>query len=192
MLVIGNGESRKGIDIDTIQDTKIGCNAIHRDYHVDHLICVDRRMVKEAIEQGANNGTKIYTRENWYNNYKNFDNVYTVPTLPYKGKNRPDDPFHWGSGPYAVLFASKNDQVIKLLGFDLFSNNSKVNNVYKDTTGYDSSDKHAVDPRYWIYQIGKIFEIYTARNFIIYQNDDWVIPNEWKFPNISVDNLNNL
>ena len=49
MLVIGNGESRKHIDVDAINDTKIGCNAILRDYLVEHLICVDRKMVREAI-----------------------------------------------------------------------------------------------------------------------------------------------
>ena len=38
MFVIGNGESRRHINIDTLPEFKIGCNAICRDYFVDHLI----------------------------------------------------------------------------------------------------------------------------------------------------------
>ena len=37
MLVIGNGESRLQVDLDKIDICKIGCNAIRRDYEVDHL-----------------------------------------------------------------------------------------------------------------------------------------------------------
>ena len=48
MLVIGNGESRKDVPINKLKGTKVGCNAIIRDYIVDHLICVDQRMVDEV------------------------------------------------------------------------------------------------------------------------------------------------
>ena len=53
MLVIGNGESRKDIDISAFNETKVGCNAIIRDFFVDHLVCVDRRMVKEALTKNT-------------------------------------------------------------------------------------------------------------------------------------------
>ena len=52
MLVIGNGESRKHLDISKYAKTKVGCNAIFRDFYVHHLICCDRRMVIEAQEDG--------------------------------------------------------------------------------------------------------------------------------------------
>ena len=192
MLVIGNGESRKGIDLNKHFDTKIGCNAIHRDFHVDHLICVDRRMVNEAVEQGVNERAIVYTREDWISNYKQHIRVRTVPVLPYKGQERWDEPFQWGSGPYAVLLAAKLSNDIKLIGFDLHSQTNKVNNVYKNTSGYDTSTKHAVDPRYWIHQIGKVFELYRKRNFTIYQTHEWKLPKSWNYPNVSVDIINNL
>ena len=50
MYVFGNGESRTSVNIDKLEGTKVGCNAIYRDYTMDHLICVDRRMVQEALE----------------------------------------------------------------------------------------------------------------------------------------------
>jgi len=192
MLVIGNGESRKDIDLDKHIDTKIGCNAIHRDYRVDHLICVDRRMVKEAVEQGANEHALVYTREDWFGNYKQYKRIRTVPVLPYVGSDRWDEPFQWGSGPYAVLLGAKLSKEVKLIGFDLHSKTKTVNNVYKDTSGYDASTKNAVDPRYWMHQIGQVFKWYPKRKFTIYQLDNWQIPQNWKLANVSVDYIDNL
>ena len=52
--VYGNGESRKGWDINQkIEDvTTWGCNAIYRDGVVDNLVCVDYSMQQEIYESG--------------------------------------------------------------------------------------------------------------------------------------------
>ena len=194
MLVIGNGESRNNIDIDNLTGPKIGCNAIFRDYTVNHLVCVDRRMMNEALSASANETSLLYTRKDWYNNYKNFHKrIRTVPDLPYVGSERWDDPFNWGSGPYAILLGAKlSNDTVTLLGFDLFSKTNTVNNIYKGTNNYDAESKKAVDPRYWIHQIGKIFECYTKTNFVIYSEDNWQLPKVWNKPNVTVDNISNL
>ena len=106
MLVIGNGESRKDINIDLYRGRTIGCNAILRDYSVDYVICVDRRMVREAIERGFNSATHIFTRPDWIKEFKNEPRILKVPDLPYSGNDRWDEPFQWGSGPYAVLLGA--------------------------------------------------------------------------------------
>ena len=54
MLVIGNGESRKTINLDSLTTTKIGCNAIYRDNNVEHLVCVDKPMFKEVLKANRN------------------------------------------------------------------------------------------------------------------------------------------
>ena len=190
MLVIGNGESRAGIDINAIDDLKIGCNAIHRDFNVDHLVCVDKRMVQEAISQNITN--PIYTRSDWIDIFKNCNNVKILPPLPYTGNERYDEPFQWGSGPYAVLMGAKLSINVSLIGFDLYSENNTVNNIYKSTPNYDDSHKKAVDPRYWIHQIGKVFELYRKRDFTIYQKQDWQLPKAWNYPNVKVDTISSL
>ncbi len=190
MLVIGNGESRKELNFNTFDDVKIGCNAIARDVNVDHLVCVDRRMVTEALENNFKN--TIYTRHDWLGQFKKFKNVKPVPKLPYEGNLRMDHPFQWGSGPYAVLLATKFTKNINLIGFDLYSETPHVNNIYKDTEHYDKSNKHAVDPRYWIYQIAKIFELFPKKKFKIYQKTNWTQPDSWKKKNVSVDNIDNI
>ena len=193
MLIIGNGESRQGIDLDCIKETKIGCNAIYRDYTVDYLICVDKHMIKESLNAQVNQTTYVYTREDWFSTFKQ-KKVRIVPELPYAGYERPDEPFHWGSGPYAVLLGAKltKTKTVSLLGFDLYSKDKNQNNMYKDTANYKASNKRAVDPRYWIYQISKVFECYPKVTFTIYQELDWQLPKQWKKSNVKVDSISNI
>ena len=193
MLVIGNGESRASVNIDKLNYTKIGCNAILRDFKVDHLICVDKRMLVEAFNSSYHKHAKVHTRRNNFVNYRLEKNIRMVPDLPYAGSERPDDPIHWGAGPYAVLLAAKSTtDDIHLLGFDLYGVDNKVNNVYKDTTNYSLAHKTAVDPRYWIYQIGKVFECFPNTQFVIHQDENWQCPKAWKQPNVKVDTISNL
>ena len=70
MLVIGNGTSRKKIDLNRYVDTKIGCNAIFRDYHVDHLVCCDKRMVKQAIPKKKKKKKPVHTRQKWLEDFE--------------------------------------------------------------------------------------------------------------------------
>lgn len=194
MWVIGNGESRRGVDIAKLDSKVIGCNAIMRDYTVDYLVCVDRRMVNEALERKTNETTYIYTRANWFNNFPQTKKLRIVPDLPYAGGERADDPFHWGSGPYAVLLGAKlsKGNTVNLLGFDLYGIDNKVNNVYKDSDHYDLSIKRAVDPRYWIHQIGKVFEHYPKINFRVFVEEGWQRPNVWKKSNVYLDRISNI
>ena len=193
MLVIGNGESRASVNINKLNYTKIGCNAILRDFKVDYLVCVDKRMLVEAVNSSYHKNAKVYTRKNLFVQHRLEKNIRMVPNLPYVGSERPDDPIHWGAGPYAVLLAAKmTTDDIHLLGFDLYSADNKVNNIYKDTANYALAHKSAVDPRYWIYQIGKVFECFPDTRFVVHQIDDWQLPKAWKYPNVTLDNISNI
>lgn len=190
MLVIGNGESRKKIDIKKIPQIKIGCNAIFRDYTMDHLICCDRKMLMEANNIVNSNRTKIYTRTEYSN-----QNFLPLPQLPYKGLDRADQSIHWGSGPYAVLLATQlntQNETINLVGFDLYGMGEKTNNVYKDTLNYKKSSERAVDPRYWIYQLGKIFELNQNMKFVCFHSKTFIKPNQWNYTNLEYNSLTNL
>jgi hypothetical protein len=193
MWAIGNGESRKDVKIDLLEGPTVGCNAIMRDYTVDYLVCVDKRMVEEAINRKANEHSLVYTREDWYKRYE-AQRIRKLPKLPYKGTQRADEPFQWGSGPYAVLIGAMyaRERCVNLIGFDLYSTTKQVNNVYKDTPNYDRADKRAVDPRYWIHQIGMVFECYPKITFTIYQKDGWKLPQAWNYPNVQVDKISNI
>ena len=153
MLVIGNGVSRKDIPLDNIYQEKIGCNAIFRDHYVQHLVCCDKKMVKQALSAGT---SPVYTRQRWIADFPSRD-VIALPDLPYNGDKRQDDPFHWGSGPYALLLATTMSKYIKIVGFDLYgTKDGNTNNVYASTDGYKTKQDDAVDWSYWVYQLSLI------------------------------------
>jgi hypothetical protein len=188
ILAVGNGESRSNVDLTQFSNyTTVGCNAICRDYNVDHLICVDRRMVKEAIDQQRI--TPIYTRKEWIGQFNKFPFVLPVPELPYQGKLRSDEPFHWGSGPYAVLLAATLGKNISLLGFDLWSKTKTVNNVYKGTNNYTAENYRAVDPSYWIHQISMVFTLFPDKYFVVYNDKQWQVPENWKLDNVDIKDI---
>lgn len=194
-MVVGNGESRKLLDLEKFsKDYEIvGCNAICRETSVEKLVCVDRRMLEEAVSNENSKNTEIYTREDYVPYYQSigYTNVFNVPDIPYKVTQKQDEPFHWGSGPYAVLIGALTCRSnVLMVGFDLYSKNGNLNNVYKDTQNYKSSKDKAVDPAYWIYQIGKVFELFPKINFIIFQEEGWKIPNQWQHDNVRVENIN--
>jgi hypothetical protein len=193
MYVFGNGESRTPVNINNLDGIKVGCNAIYRDYDIDHLVCVDRRMINEAIDNGVNDYALVYTRKDWLGHYTQFKNINVVPELPYNGTKRWDEPFNWGSGPYAVLLAATlyKGPTVRLIGFDLYSPTQNINNVYKGTSNYDDANKRAVDPRYWIHQIGMIFKCFPKLNFVIH-HDAFELPQAWNQPNVTVDKISSL
>lgn len=198
-LVVGNGKSRLQTDLNCFKNSIpiIGCNAIYRDFQVDHLVCCDKRMVEEALTP-QDHLFPIYTRERYYRDYKKilkFKRVKLVPDLPYTGERKQDQPEHWGSGPYAVLLAaSMSFQKIILIGFDLYGDSFLVNNVYAGTKNYSKESSAAVDFTFWIYQINKVFIHYPKKEFIIINNNNWKIPKEWIKDNvrfIGTENISN-
>ena len=193
-LVIGNGESRKDINLYDFRGNHIliGCNAVHREYLVDILSCCDARMVQEALLNRQAEYIKIYTRAAWRSRFTH-QNVHTFPNLPYQGPDKIDDPEHWGSGPYAVLLATYlGYKEVVLLGFDLYSKNDLVNNIYKGTDNYSGPEHKAVDHSFWVYQIAKVFEHNPDVHFTIVNDENWTIPQSWQLANTSFQKITDL
>lgn len=190
--VIGNGESRNNINLKNLGGTTIGCNAIHRDHVCDKIVAVDRRMVIEIIKNPNYKNIEIYTRPDWALHFKEHSNVKVVPELPYKGDKRWDDPWHWNSGPFAVLLAClENPKHINLLGFDLYGVDHKVNNIYKNTENYDTDQRHAIDFSHWLHQLKKLFDCFPEIKFVQWQKEKWQTPIAWEdSKNLTVKLLN--
>lgn len=189
-LVIGNGESRKNINLELYRNTHtlIGCNAIHRDIVVDHLVCCDRRMIDESTNNINTKHTKIYVRSNWFHYFRKIKknkNIILLPELPFTGDTKKDKPDHWGSGCYALLLAASSGfKEIEMIGFDLYPSGTTVNNIYKGTQHYSKIDSSPIDPNCWVYQISKIFNHYSDISFVIKNNKHWPLPKEWQKSNV--------
>ena len=189
MVIIGNGESRKSIKLNSIQSEIVGCNAVFRDCIVDHLVCVDRRMLRESIGHENTKHAMIYTRPDWLDMYTG---VFEVPKLFYEGKDRPDQPMHWGAGQYALLVGIENcnEGKLDIIGYDLYGKHGKVNNVYKGTLSYNDPDTDPVDPRYWIYQNKKIFEHFSNIKLNYWVDEHFELPPSWKgIKNLKIKNI---
>jgi len=197
-LVIGNGESRRLVDLDNLRSKYIliGCNAIHRDITVDHLVCCDRRMADEAVKNPRVKQTVVYVRPSWFHYFRKIlknKNIREVPQLPYSGEMKQDQPDHWGSGGYAVLLAaSLGFEQIDVLGFDLYPVNQKVNNLYKGTPNYAGIEAQSVDYSYWVYQLSQIFFYYPNIKFRIINHKDWLMPGSWQQSNVSFTTIDDL
>ena len=197
-LVIGNGESRRSVNLDSLRSkyTLIGCNAVHRDITVDHLVCCDRRMADEAVKNPKVKQTVVYVRPSWFHYFRKIlknKNIQEVPQLPYSGEMKQDQPDHWGSGGYAVLLAaSLGFEHVDVLGFDLYPVNQKVNNLYKGTPNYAGVDAQSVDYSYWVYQLSQIFFYYPNTKFRIINHINWQMPGSWQQSNVSFMTIDNL
>jgi len=179
--VIGNGQSREGFALNQIQNHTIGCNAVHRDHTCDEYVAVDIRMVEEILRNDANKGKTIYTRDDWLHKYRDKPQVKSLPALPFTGINKSDQPFHWNSGPYAVLVAAiQKPKQIFLLGFDLWSKTSFVNNIYKGTPNYAGAHDRRVTPDFWIHQLKNLFNHFKEIEFVQVQPQGWRLPDQWK------------
>lgn len=198
-LVVGNGESRRHINLNQFKKEYeiFGCNAIYRDFDVDHLICCDRRMVDEALQKTNEQYFPVYTRKKYYENYsriekrlKRYNRVRLLPDLPFIGNLKQDQPDHWGSGPYALLLASLMDfHQIDIIGFDLYGLKNYVNNIYKDTKNYSRSNSFNVEPSFWIYQIKNIIKHFPHINYNFFSYNNWTIPDSWKKENVKFSNI---
>jgi len=193
--VFGNGESRLKVSVEDFRKTHIlvGCNAIHRETIIDHLICCDRKMIEEAVENPQTKNTIIYVREEQYQYFRKVrknKNIKLLPDLPYQGEKRADKPNHWGSGAYAVLISCLLDpEEINLIGFDLYGKEGLVNNVYKGTKNYRGISSGAVDPSYWIYHLSKLIINFPNINFKIYNLENWQLPPQWNYRNVEKVNI---
>jgi hypothetical protein len=76
-----------------------------------------------------------------------------------------------------------------MLGFDLYGIGKNTNNVYKDSNNYAAKNSQSVDPAYWIYQSGKIFNHFSNKKFIIVNNNNWIMPDSWKCSNVEFLNV---
>jgi hypothetical protein len=182
-FVLGNGESRKGIDIDNLKKhgTVFACNGVYRTDKPDFLIAVDPKMVLEIAESDYLLQNKVYSNFNaQYNkNPKILDHVqWFKPSLG------------WSSGPTALRMACDHGfKEIYILGFDYQglseggkNNRFKVNNLFKDSRNYKKGNEQATFFGNWMNQTKKCLQDYPDVKFHRVIPKDWFQPKDlqWK------------
>ena len=179
-FVLGNGESRKGIDIDDLKKlgTVFACNAVYRTHRPDFLIAVDPKMVFEIAETDYPIHNKVWSNFNaQYNkNKKIVDHInWFRPSLG------------WSSGPTALRMACERGfKEIYILGFDYQghgeNNRFKFNNLFKDSRNYKKSKDEATFYGNWLNQTKRCVQDFQDVKFHRVIPKGWFKPKdlEWK------------
>ena len=190
IFALGNGESRKGIDLTSLYEYGIiyGCNALYREFRPDALVVVDPVMKEEIWETDYLLENKAYFKDwsgespiqpdDWgfratpaylYKRLGADDSPKKVINSNDVIKGRfPDDAIRTGyaSGPTSVLIAciEETPDEVYLIGHDLYSTTEKFNNIYKDTKNYMGSLSDPTPPDNWISQLKRTFDDFGAGN----------------------------
>lgn len=171
---IGNGPSKNKFSLNTLKDVgpTYGCNTLIETFDLDNTIIVDRDLLIDVISRGFNKKTNIYTRKR-YNKLIEAENVYFLNDPIKNPQELWDKEIHWGSGVHAInLAASKGADIVIMIGYDLYNAD--------------------LDPRCWIYQIKKCFELYPDIQFVQIQSNKWTCPKDWDNDNFLRDDFKGL
>jgi len=173
-FVLGNGESRRGIDIDDLKKhgTVFACNGVYRTHRPDFLVAVDPKMILEIAETDYMIHNKVWS---------NFNAQYNKQQKILDHCNWFKPSLGWSSGPTALRLAC--DQGFKevfILGFDYQGHQDgksfKFNNVFKDTRNYKRAKDEATFYGNWMNQTKNVLKDFEDVQF------HRVIPNGWFQP----------
>ena len=186
-FIIGNGQSRSVFDISKLSDHGVtyGCNLQIEETQLDNIVAVDLPVLVHLISQGYDKRTNLWTRKKW-DGRVDTGKAKFLPDPVAKPKKRWDGELHWGSGTHAAnLAATQGANVVVLLGFDLWSGN-----LYRGKSEFYSNKDPG--PACWIYQFGKLFDMFPDVSFVQIQPKSWENPVEWTQENYSRDTYSGL
>ena len=173
-FVLGNGESRRSIDIDALKEhgKVYACNGVYRTHRPDYLVAVDPKMVHEIAESDYAQHNQVWSNFNaQYNkNPKILNHVqWFRPSLG------------WSSGPTALRLACEHGhKEIYILGFDYQGHKEgqrfKFNNLFKDTRNYKRGKDDATFYGNWMNQTKRCLQDFKDIKF------HRVIPKGWFAP----------
>lgn len=154
-FVLGNGVSRRPIDVDVLLKIApvYGCNALYRTHTPTVLVSTDRPISDQIQNSGYSAKHRFYTR-----NPIPGLGAGTVPQA-YRG---------FSSGPIAVSLAAADFcSPVYLLGFDLGPDtDGRFNNVYANTEFYKESGANPTFTGNWVKQLITIARDYPKTQFI--------------------------
>jgi len=173
-FVLGNGESRKGIDINDLKErgTVFACNAVYRTHRPHYLVAVDPKMMLEIAETDYMVHNKVWS---------NFNAQYNKIPMIMDHANWFKPSLGWSSGPTALRMACDHGHKdIYILGFDYQghkedskSNRFKLNNMFGDSRNYKKRSDEATFYGNWMNQTKRCLQDYPEVKF------HRVIPERW-------------
>ena len=182
-FVLGNGESRRGIEINDLKERGkvFACNGVYRTHQPHFLVAVDPKMILEIGETDYAIHNKVWSNYNaqYAKHQKILDHVnWFKPSLG------------WSSGPTALRMALDHGfKEIYILGFDYQGHSTegknqgyRFNNMFKDTRNYKKSNEQATFHGNWLNQTKKCVQDFPNVKFHRVIPTGWFKPKdlEWK------------
>lgn len=153
-FVIGNGISRKQIDVEKLKNhgKVYGCNALYRDTSPDILVATDQGISREIENSGYPKKRPFYTRR------PNSEQGSLEIPKQWKG---------WSSGPVSLALALDHGyRIIYLIGHDFGSTDKTFNNVYAGTENYRAIGSPPTYAGNWVNQIKTLLDTYKKAKII--------------------------
>jgi hypothetical protein len=179
-LIIGNGDSRLGVDLRLVANHRAGirgtnrlqtygCNALYQDYAPDFLVVTGPEIVQEVSRTDYVNENVVYASS------------WAVAEYPKKFYLIPQNP-NWNAGALATYLACfDGHKKIFLLGFDGNDTANHNYNVYAGRSGYPPRNQ-TVTEDYWIQSMDMIFRTYPDVEFIrVAPTATFRTPEAWKY-----------
>ena len=173
-FVLGNGESRRGIDINDLKErgTVFACNAVYRTHRPHYLIAVDPKMIHEIAETDYVLHNKVWS---------NFNAQYNKNPKILNHVNWFKPSLGWSSGPTALRMACEHGfKEMYILGFDYQGHQDgkrfKLNNMFGDTRNYKKKNDEATFYGNWMNQTKRCLQDFKEVQF------HRVIPKGWFTP----------
>jgi len=148
--VIGNGQSRKSINLHKLNGAIYGCNKLYTEIKPLVLVATDDPISTHIQRSGYAKTNRFYTRKAYAN----------TGALKLKSKFA-----NWSSGPNALQIAIEDGhEDIVIIGFDFGSKTNRINNVYANTTFYDGETCYSGN---WHFQIESVIKHSPKVSFTI-------------------------
>ena len=187
-VVIGNGESRLGFNLNLILPYKTGpldkkwhqqlsakkmlvygCNALYRDHKPDFLIATGDSMIDELVESGYCDNNIVYA------------NSTTLLKYPGKFSFIPENPSFNSGALAAYIAAFDGHKKIYMLGFDGNDTPNVNTNVYNGTNAYPTVNT-TIFEKYWVVSLKVVMDTYKDVEFIrVSPTTDFRVPDLWKY-----------
>ena len=173
-FVLGNGESRRGIEINDLMEkgTVFACNAVYRTHRPHFLIAGDPKMILEIAETDYMLHNKVWS---------NFNAQYNKHPKILDHCNWFKPSLGWSSGPTALRMDCEHGfKEIYILGFDYQGHKDgkrfKLNNMFGDSRNYKKRNEEATFYGNWMNQTKRCLQDFKDVRF------HRVIPTGWFQP----------
>ena len=167
ITIIGNGESRKTIDISKIDGMKVGCNAIYLHEKVDLICAVDIFWRDKIIEESEVPLLSRHIRNAFQPMLEIYDKGWKSTNCLARG---------YCSGTTALDYiCSQYKDDIYLIGFDFDYNGQYVNHIYKNTQFHPKENRPAQNENIFLNETLQIVRRYPLHKIYWVTDSDFLI-----------------